>query len=123
MGLYLPAGDVQALADLRVGQSLGDQVHDGPLAWGQAQPAALGAAVGDPAAAADTHLPQRGLGPGEVARSVEALVDGDRLIEELAGAVHVAPPRERSARVLAGQCKLQRTRPAGVGADRRVQDT
>jgi hypothetical protein len=29
MGLHCPAGDVQALADLGVGQSLGDQVHHG----------------------------------------------------------------------------------------------
>jgi hypothetical protein len=91
MGLHGPAGDVQALADLGVGQSLGDQVHHGPLARGQALPAALGAAAADPAAAADADLPQRGLGPGEVARGVEALVDGDRLIEQLAGAVLSAP--------------------------------
>src|SRR5262249_46544556 len=64
MGLHGPARDVQPLADLGVGQSLGDQVDHSLLAGGEALPAALRAAVRDVAAAADTHLPQRGASPG-----------------------------------------------------------
>jgi hypothetical protein len=64
--------------------------------------------VGDVASAADTHPPQRGVGPGEVARGVEALVDGDRLVEELAGALLVALPRGRGGCVLAGEREFER---------------
>jgi hypothetical protein len=112
VGLHRPAGDVQALADLGVGQSLGDQVDYGPLAGGQARPAAPGAGVGDPAAAADPDLPQRGLGPGQVPSGIQPLVQGDRPVQELAGPGRLAPPRDRGGCVLAGQRELQRTRPA-----------
>ena len=57
------------------------------------------------AAAADTHLPQRGLGPGKIACGVEAFVNGDRLIEELAGAGHIALSHEGGASILGGEGK------------------
>ena len=67
-------------------------------------------------------MPQRGLGPGKITRSIETLVYGDRLIEELASTLHAAPPREGGARVVAGERELKRPRPAGAGADSRIQD-
>src|SRR6185437_14842152 len=62
--LHGPARDVQALADLRIGQPLGDQVRDRMLDRGDAVPAGPRPAPPAPAAAAPARLTRRGPGRG-----------------------------------------------------------
>ena len=90
MSLYGPARHVEPVADLRVGQPLGDQGGDGLLGRGETAPAGLGPVAMTAATAAYARLAQLCLRPGQVTHSAEALVDADRLIEQRAGAVDVS---------------------------------
>src|SRR5580693_2304901 len=91
--------------------------------WGLDSPSATRPATACPAAAApDARLAQCGFGAGHVTGGAEPLVDAERLIEERAGAVQAALPREGGARVLAGKREPQGTRPARAGASGGLQD-
>src|SRR5215470_6087090 len=65
--LHRPARDVEAVADLRVGQPVGDQARDGLLGRGEAEPAGVRAAARAAAAAADAGLAQHRLDASQVA--------------------------------------------------------
>ena len=62
MGLHGPVRYVHALADLGIGQALGDQARDGALGRGEAVPADLRPAAGAAAATPDPGRAQRCLG-------------------------------------------------------------
>ena len=87
VGLHGTTRYVQPLADLGIGQSLGDQAGDRVLGGGEAGPADLRTAACPAPAAPDARLAQCGFGAGQVTGGAEPLVDAERLIEERAGAV------------------------------------
>src|SRR6266511_2073701 len=119
--LHRPARYVEPAADLGIGQSLGDQLGDTALRWREAAPAGPRPAAGSPAAPTDACLAAHRLSAGEVADGVEVLVDGDRLFQEPACAIHVAVPGERGSRVLGGKSEFQGPRSGSVDSDGRMQ--
>src|SRR4029450_11880752 len=64
---HSPARDVEPVADLRIGQSLGDQLGDTALGRGEAVPARPRPAAGSPAATVGARLAARPLHPGATA--------------------------------------------------------
>jgi hypothetical protein len=66
VGLHRPAGNEQAIADLRVGQPVGDQARDGLLGRREAEPAGLRPAARSAAAAADAGFAQARLDASQV---------------------------------------------------------
>jgi HxlR-like helix-turn-helix len=99
MRLHGPARHVQPVADLRIGEPLGNQRGDSALRWGEAGPAGPRLPAGAPAAAPDPGRAQHRLRAGQISRRVQPLVDLDRLIEEWPGPAHTLRRLESSGLV------------------------
>ena len=84
VGLHRPAGNVQAIADLRVGQPVGDQARDGLLGRREAEPAGLRPAARSAATAADAGFAQARLDASQVTAGVKVLVELQRLLDQRA---------------------------------------
>jgi hypothetical protein len=72
---------MQAAADLWVGQSLGDEIGDGPFGRSEARLTVLWPAPPAAPAAANAGVAHGGVGASEVAGGVEAFVDRQSLVD------------------------------------------
>ena len=112
---------LQALADLGIGQALGDQAGDRVSAESRFQQPPI-----RPAGRAGSLPAQRRLNEPPVTRGVEPLRDPHCFIEQRAGAVHLPSPLANAgAGVLAGRARARgdgtrvRRRPRRLGGSRR----
>src|SRR5437867_7181683 len=80
MRLHGPTRYVEPVADLRIGESVGDQAGHRVLGRGEAAPAGLRPAAGSPATAVNAGRAQDCFSAGEVAGGAEPFVDLNGLI-------------------------------------------